>query len=72
MNVMALLARKNILAIARRGAKQLKKLSSHAPENCLAKTYLLEAELAAVKGNNRLAKCKYMSAIGVAAEYGAS
>jgi hypothetical protein len=72
MNIMASLARKNILAIARQGAKQLKKLSSHAPENCLAKTYLLEAELAAVKGNNRLAKCKYMSAIGVAAEYGAS
>ena len=61
-------ARRNILSTVAKTIKQLEQFCLYTPENCLAKTNLLQAELAAVTGKDGLARCKYMGAIAVAAE----
>jgi len=63
-------ARRKILSTARQAIKKLKKFSAHTPENCLGKMYMLQAEIAAVTGNDCLARCKYASAAGMSAEFG--
>lgn len=62
-------ARRRILSIARRCVKKLKNFSLHTPENCLGKALLLQAEVAAVTGKNREARCYFESAISVTTRY---
>jgi len=63
-------ARRKILSTARHSIKKLKQFSLHTPENCLGNAFLLQAELAAVTGKNREARCHFTSAISVATRFG--
>jgi hypothetical protein len=63
-------ARRRLISKARRSLKKLKQFSKYVPENCLDKVFLVEAELAAVTGNYRAARDKYMVAIALAGEFG--
>jgi hypothetical protein len=63
-------ARRKTLSIARQAIKKLEKFSTHSPENCSGKMYLLQAELAAATGKHKVARCKYASAVGVSSEFG--
>lgn len=62
-------ARRHILSVARRSIKKLQQFSNHTPENCLGKTYLLRAEVAAVTGKVETATRMYASAAGVSSEF---
>jgi hypothetical protein len=50
--------------------KKFKRYARHCPDNFLEKLYLLEAELARVRGHNEKARDKYKSAIAYAANSG--
>jgi hypothetical protein len=54
---------------ARDSLRRIKKYARLCPKNFLDKKYLLEAEMLALKGNERAAE-KYISAIAVAKEFG--
>lgn len=62
--------RKKFLARAQERIKKIRTFASTAPFNFLPKQYLLEAEYAAVSGDDRSAYAKYASAIALSNEAG--
>lgn len=48
----------------------MKNMSLYSPENCMAHLCLLQAELAAFDGREKVAHGKYVLATSVAAEFG--
>ena len=61
--------RKKVMATVRDKIKLLKQFAMYSPENCLGKTYFLQAEVAVVDGKDALAWSKYVGAISVANEF---
>jgi tetratricopeptide (TPR) repeat protein len=57
--------KRRYLSAARRSVKLLKKWARISPANCLAKLYLLQAELASARGKHVRAVQKFISAIGI-------
>jgi predicted ATPase len=63
--------RKNI-RVTKQILKRFKAWSTQSPHNCLGKKFLIEAELASVKGQNARAREKYYAAIAISRDSGGS
>ena len=61
--------RKNI-RVTKQILKRFKAWSTHSPHNCLGKKFLIEAELASVKGQNARAREKFYAAITMSRDSG--
>lgn len=62
------LARWRLLSSVKQNMKKLKNFSEYVPDNCLHKLHFVQAELALVQGNDKLARSNYESTISLAAE----